>query len=274
MTRMHTMWKGSISFGLINVPVRVYKATESQNVRFRQLHKACKTPIQYQKSCPTCQVEVHSEDIVRGFEYAKGQFVVIEDEELEGLSKTRSQTLDIVHFAEQVEIDPAYYDNTYYLAPEANGRKAYALLAEALGSTSRIAVAKTVLRQNEQMACIRMKDGVLILQSLYWPDEVRQTAELPYVHQPPTVAAEELDMAIKLIDQLTRSFDASAFKDERREQVETLVAQKLEHIEPDEPAQTAASASADVVSLMDALQKSIKMTQPAVKRKRTSKKTS
>ncbi|GMA60894.1 Ku protein [Alicyclobacillus fastidiosus] len=269
---MHSMWKGSISFGLINVPVRMFKATESQGVRFRQLHKACKTPIQYHKTCPTCQVELKSEDIVRGFEYAKGQFVVIDDEELEALTKTRSQTLDIVHFAQAEEVDPVYYDNTYYLAPEANGRKAYALLADALGNTGRIAVATSVLRQNESMACIRMKDGVLILQTLFWPDEVRQTGELPFVHQPPAVAPEELEMAEKLIEQLSKPFDPAAFHDERREQVQKLVEQKLADADPEELAPAATAPAADVISLMDALQKSLKMAEPAVKRKRTTRK--
>ncbi|WAH39209.1 non-homologous end joining protein Ku [Alicyclobacillus dauci] len=268
------MWRGSISFGLINVPVRMFKATESQTVRFRQLHKACNTPIEYHKSCPTCQVEVKAEDIVKGFEYARGQFVVVEEDELAALTKTRSQTLDIVHFADQAEIDPVYYDNTYYLAPEANGRKAYALLSQALGDTDRIAVARTVLRNNESIACIRMKDGVLLLQTLYWPNEVRATAELPYVHQPPAVDDAELKMAIQLIDQLSRPFDPAAFHDERREQVETLVERKLKNLETVEPVQIAPAASADVINLMDALQKSIKMAQPAVKSKRGRKKKS
>ncbi|EPZ45671.1 Ku protein [Alicyclobacillus acidoterrestris] len=271
---MHSMWKGSISFGLINVPVRMFKATESQNVRFRQLHKVCKTPIQYHKTCPTCEVEVGTNDIVRGFEYAKGQFVVIEDEELEALTKARSQTLDIVHFTQAHEIDPVYYDNTYYLAPEANGRKAYTLLAEALGKTDRIAVATSVLRQNESMACIRMKDGVLILQTLFWPDEIRQTGELPFVHQPPEVSPDELEMAERLIEQLSKPFDPAAFHDERREQVQKLVEQKLEHANPEELAPAATTPAADVISLMDALQKSLKMAEPAVKRKRTSRKKS
>lgn len=271
---MHTMWKGSISFGLINVPVRMYKATESQNVRFRQLHKTCQTPIAYSKTCPHCDVEVKSEDIVKGFEYAKGQFVVIEDEELAHLTAERSQTLDIVHFASEHEVDPVYYDNTYYLAPESNGRKAYALLADALGATDRIAVATTVLRANESMACIRMKDGVLVLQTLYWPDEVRSTAELPYVAQKPEVAEAELDMAVQLIDQLSRPFDPAAFKDQRREQIEALVHQKLEHIDKTELPPSAAAASVDVINLMDALQKSIKMAQPALKKDRVRKKKS
>ncbi len=269
------MWKGSISFGLINVPVRMYKATESQSVRFRQLHKACKTPIQYQKTCPTCDIEVKAEDIVKGFEYAKGQFVVIEDDELESLNHERSQTLDIVHFTDAHEIDPVYYDNTYYLAPEQTGRKAYALLAQALGDTHKIAVARTVLRANEAMACIRMSDGVLIMQTLFWPNEVRSTSELPFVHQAPDVAEEELDMAVKLIQQLSKPFDPAQFKDERKDAVERLVEQKLAHMETTGEVEKPAAATADVISLMDALQKSIQMTKAEpLKGKGRKKKTS
>ncbi|MFD1674431.1 Ku protein [Alicyclobacillus fodiniaquatilis] len=272
---MHTMWKGSVSFGLINVPVRMYKATESKDVRFRTLHKTCQTPIQYHKICPTCEVEVKTEDLIRGFEYAKGQFVVIDDEELAELSKTRSDTLDIVYFTNSSEIDPVYYDKTYYLAPETNGRKAYALLAQALGDTQKIAVAKTVLRQSESLACVRMQNGVLIVQTLFWPDEVRETGELPYVNQAMEVAEAELDMAVKLIEQLSKPFDPDLFHDERRQQIEQLVEQKLQHIDTKQPAEAAQKASSDVVSLMDALQQSLKMTQSPVKgRKRSSKKTS
>lgn len=268
------MWKGSISFGLINVPVRMFKATESQSVHFRQLHKTCQTPIAYQKTCPTCNVEVRAEDIIKGFEYAKGQFVVVEEEELASLTKDRSDTLDIVHFCKASEIDPVYYDNTYYLAPESAGRKAYALLADALANTERIAVARTVLRANESMACIRMKDGVLILQTLFWPSEVRATAELPYVNQQQSVAQDELDIAVKLIEQLSRPFDPASFQDERRLQVEKLVETKLQNVERDAVAPVPATASADVVSLMDALQKSLKMAQPAVKKEKARKKKS
>lgn len=273
---MHTMWKGSISFGLINVPVRMYKATESQNVRFRQLHKTCQTPIAYKKICPTCDVEVKSEDIVKGFEYAKGQYVVIQDEELEGLNRERSQTLDIVHFTESKEIDPVYYDNTYYLAPEQSGRKAYALLTQALGDTNKIAVARTVLRAGEAMACIRMSDGVLVMQTLYWPSEVRSTAELPFVHQAPDVSGDELDMAVKLIEQLSRPFEPAEFVDERKEAVEQLVEGKLAHIDQADEVVKPASATADVVSLMDALQKSIQMTkaEPIKTKGKRTKKTS
>lgn len=271
---MHTMWKGSISFGLVSVPVRMYKATESQGVRFRQLHKTCQSPIQYVKRCPTCEVDLKPEDIVKGFEYARGQFVVIEDEELEATTKTRSQTLDIIHFTDALEIDPVYFDSTYYLAPEASGRKAYALLADAMGKSGRVAVAKTVLRQSESMALVRMKDNLLVVQTLFWPNEVRKTEELPFVHQPPEVSSEELEMALKLISELSRPFDADLYHDERLEQVQTIVSEKLEHVDPTEVRQGNRPQTGDVVSLMEALQKSINMAQPAVKPARKSRKKS
>ncbi|SDW83310.1 DNA end-binding protein Ku [Alicyclobacillus hesperidum] len=272
---MHTMWRGSISFGLVNVPVRMYKATESQSIHFRQLHKACKSPIAYQKRCPVCQVDVEATDIVKGFEYAKGQFVVVEEEELAALEKARSQTIDIVQFASATEIDPLYFDASYYLAPEANGRKAYALLVAALRDTSKVAIAKMVLRATEAMACIRVVDDTLVAHSLVWPQDIRSRAELPYAGDPVPVGEEELKVAVQLIDQLVKPFDPAQFIDERRLAIEQLVEQKRAQEDTVVQAPAAAPASADVISLMEALQKSIKMAQKSASdTKRKKRKTS
>ncbi|GMA55678.1 DNA end-binding protein Ku [Alicyclobacillus sacchari] len=258
---MHTMWRGSVSFGLVNVPVRMYKATESQSVHFRQLHKTCKSPIAYQKRCPICQVDVEPADIVKGFEYAKGQYVVVDEEELAALDKTRSQTIDIVQFTNAAEIDPIYFDASYYLAPEASGRKAYALLVAALRDTSKVAIARMVLRATETMACIRVVDETLVAHSLVWPQDIRSRAELPYAGDPVPVAEDELKVAVQLIDQLAKPFDPTQFVDERRAAIEQLVEQKRAHADAVIQTPATAPASADVISLMEALQKSIKMAQ-------------
>ncbi|MCL6637305.1 MAG: Ku protein, partial [Alicyclobacillus sp.] len=176
---MHTLWKGSLSFGLVNVPVRVFAATESKDIQFRYLHQVCKTPLEYQRVCPHCQRKVEWEEIVRGFEYAPHQFVVLDEDELASLKRHRSPTIDIIDFVELADIDPVYFEKSYYLAPENNGIKAYRLLEQAMLETHKIAIARTVLRSAETLTCIRAARGVLHLHTLFWPDEVRSIQELP-----------------------------------------------------------------------------------------------
>jgi len=268
---MHTMWKGSISFGLVNVPVRMFAATESKDIKFRYLHKTCKTPIQYTRTCPACQQTVEWSDMVRGFEYEPERFVLLDEEELNQTKKTRSQTIDISDFVLLSEIDPIYFDKTYYLAPETSGTKAYQLLRAAMRDTGKIAVAKTTLRNAQTLACLRTTEDALVMETLYWPDEVRSTETLPNVHQTADVTTQELDMAVTLINQLYAPFQADKYVDERRTSLEELIRAKIANEAPVASAQTKATA-ANIVDLMQALQESIKMTKPAVKktRKRTS----
>ncbi|SFV01083.1 Ku protein [Alicyclobacillus macrosporangiidus] len=268
---MHTMWKGSISFGLVNVPVRMFAATESKDVKFRYLHKACKTPIEYQRTCPTCNRPVPWEEIVRGFEYEPNRFVVLDEEDLQAVKKARSQTIDIVDFVELTEIDPVYYDRTYYLAPEASGVKAYRLLERAMRETGKIAIARTVLRNRETLACVRVHEGVILMETLFWPDEVRSTEELPNLHAEAAPSDREVEMAVTLVNQLSTRFEPEKYVDEHRNEVMALIERKIANEEVAQPA-AATRRAENIVDLMEALQESIRQTKP--KRPARKKKTS
>lgn len=270
---MHTMWKGSISFGLVNVPVRMFAATESKDVKFRYLHKTCKTPIQYTRTCPHCDKPVEWDEIVRGFEYAPDQFVVLDKEELETVQKKRSQTIDIVDFVQLAEIDPVYYDHTYYLAPETAGLKAYRLLETAMNETGKIAIARTVLRNTETLACIRVNNGVILMETLFWPDEVRATNELPNIQAESTVTDQELKMAVTLIEQLATTFEAEKYKDEHRTELMTMIQSKVANQQV-ATAPARAAKQDNIVDLMQALQESIQLTKPTKRTTRTRKKSS
>lgn len=153
---MHTMWKGSISFGLVNIPIRMFAATEDKDISFRYLHRECKTPIKYEKTCPVCKKEVSQDDLVRGYEYEPGRFVIIEDEELQSLQQSRGRAIEIMDFVDLREIDPIYFVKSYYLSPQETGEKAYNLLREAMKQTGRIAVAKITMRNKQSLAALRV----------------------------------------------------------------------------------------------------------------------
>jgi DNA end-binding protein Ku len=267
---MHTMWKGAISFGLVNVPVRMFAATESKDVKLRYLHKACKTPIQYTRTCPHCDKAVEWDEIVRGFEYAPNQFVILDKEEMESVQETRSQTIDIVDFVQLSEIDPVYYDKTYYLAPETSGLKAYRLLEQAMEETQKIAIARMVIRNSKTLACIRVANGVILMETLFWPDEVRSTNELPNIHSEANVTEQELKMAVTLIGQLATSFQPEKYVDEHRNEVMVMIERKVANQEV-ATAPAVAAKQENIMDLMKALQESLKATKPA---KRTTRKKS
>lgn len=153
---MRSMWKGAISFGLVSIPIKLYTATEDHAIHFRQLHKECKSPIKYEKICPVCNRPVSDEEIVRGYEYEPGKFVIIDDEDLERIPMPTVKTIDIVDFTDIGQIDPIYYDKTYFIVPEDIGTKPYVLLRDSMKETKRVAIAKVVIRSKQNLACIRV----------------------------------------------------------------------------------------------------------------------
>src|SRR5690606_17999698 len=159
------MWKGAISFGLVNIPVQLYAATEERAVRFNQLHKVCHTPVKYRKFCPTCGVEVQAEEIVRGFAYDADRYVIVEDEDLAALPLPTLRTIEILSFVRLSEIDPLQFEKAYYIEPQERADKAYGLLHRALSETGRIGVAKVALRIKESLAAVRSSDKMLVLRS-------------------------------------------------------------------------------------------------------------
>lgn len=255
---MHTVWTGAISFGLVTIPVKLHAATEDKGIKLRQIHKKCKMPIKQEKSCPACNIEnVDAKDIVKGYEYAKDRFVVITDAELEGLkSDIEEKAVDIVEFVKLKEIDPVYFDKTYYLAADTNGSKAYALLRESLSKSKKIGIAKITIRSKERLAAVRVLDDHLVLETLHFPDEVRSTVDLPQITNV-KLTAKEKEIALTLIEQLTAEFDPSKYHDEYRARLEKLIESKIPK---------RAEQPANVVNLMEAMEKSIASIQEQKKR--------
>jgi len=224
---MHTMWKGTISFGLVNIPVKMHAATENKDVKLRQLHKECHTPVKYEKVCPVCDKEVKNEDIVKAYEYAKNKFVVLDEEELEALREEQTdKAVEIVDFVKLTDIDPIYFEKSYYLSPNEGGSKAYGLLRNALKDTKKIGVAKMMIRSKEQLAVIRVYANTLVVETIHYPDEVRDVKEVPNVPGKVETVKKELDTAKMLIDQLTTKFEPEKYKDDYRTALLELIEEK------------------------------------------------
>ncbi len=258
---MHTMWKGSISFGLVNIPIKLHAATEDKDIKLRTLHKKCHSPIKYEKVCPNCEEEVKNEDIVKAYEYTKGKFVILDEEDLEKLRKeNEDKAVEIIDFVKMDQIDPIYFDKSYYMSPHEGGGKAYALLRKALEESQKVGIAKIVIRSKEQLAVIRIYRNTLVMETIHYPDEVRDVGEVPNVPAEDKIAEKELDTAILLIDQLTTDFQPEKFTDEYRNALLALIESKRMGKETVVPA--AREAATNVTDLMAALQASIDRTKP------------
>ena len=216
-----SIWKGVISFGMISIPVRLFPATQAKDISFNQLHKECNSRIKYKKWCPTCDREVADDEIVRGFQYEKDRYAVLTEEDLEKLPVASKHTIDLAAFVKAEEIDPVHYEKSYYLEPEEAGLKPYALLMRALEEKGVAGVAKIALRNRESLCVLRPSDGALVLDTLYYADEIR-TKEKPRIPEV-LVSKQELSMAHSLIDLLEEDFEPESFKDEYRSAVVGLV---------------------------------------------------
>ncbi|MBB6454796.1 DNA end-binding protein Ku [Salirhabdus euzebyi] len=264
---MHTMWKGTISFGLVNIPVKLHTATENKDIKLRQLHKECQSPIQYEKTCPVCEKEVKNEDIVKAYEYAKNKFVVLDEEELEKLQKEQAdKSVEIVDFVKLEEIDPIYFEKSYYLSPNEGGGKAYALLRRALQDTGKIGIAKMMIRSKEQLAIVRVYENTLIMETIHFPDEVRSVQNVPNVPAEDNIVEKELDTAKMLIEQLTTEFDPEKYTDEYRTALLDLIEEKKQN---DQVTTATEKPKPDnVTDLMEALQASLDRSKKVTKPKK------
>lgn len=255
---MHTVWKGSISFGLVNIPVRMFTATEERDIRFRQLHKECHTPIKYTKMCPHCEREVDASEIVRGYEYEKGHFVMIDDSDLEAITPDTRRAIEILDFVDLKEIDPIYFDKSYFLSPQETGEKAYALLRAAMEASGKIAVAQVTMRNRQSLAVIRLYEHCIMLETIYYPDEVRPVNQVPALPEATIPLAEnELKMATELIGNMTIAFDPAKYTDEYRSELQAMIEKKLEG---QEIATAPTVARTNVIDLMQALKESLEST--------------
>ncbi|MCH5585486.1 Ku protein [Shimazuella sp. AN120528] len=251
---MHTMWKGSISFGLVNIPVKMYAATEEKPVRFRSLHKECQTPIKMERTCPKCKKEVPWSEVVKGYEYQEDRFVVMEKEELEKLLPDQGKTIEILDFVDLKEIDPIYYQKTYYLGAQDAKSKAYALLRKALQDSQKIAIAQITIRSKQTLAVVRVYRDCLVMETIFYPDEVRDVGLVPDVPQDLQLNEKEVMMANQLIEQLTTAFDPSKYQDEYRLALEEVIEKK---IQGEEIVEVKEVRDEKVVDLMEALKASL-----------------
>jgi DNA end-binding protein Ku len=252
---MRSMWKGGISFGLVMIPVRLYAATEQKDISFRQVHRADGGRIKFKRVCSICGEEVAYEDVAKGYELPTGDIVVLDDDDLADLPLPSTKSIEVLHFAPAEQLDPILYNRSYYVEPEAPGARAYMLLRDALEQSGRIAVAQVALRQRESLATLRSRDGVLVLETLLWPDEIRP-AVFPFMQQEIEVRPQELTMAASLIDSMTSDFDPDAHHDGYREALVEVVEAKVQGTELAQPDKVEIAAS-ESTSLADALRASL-----------------
>lgn len=250
------IWKGAINFGLVTIPVGLYTATDKKTPKFKQLRKTDHSPIRYKRVAEADGQEVTWDDIVKGYEFEKDRYVVFTDEELAAANPAGNKLIDVVQFVDESEIDPMMYKSTYFLAPEKTGIKAYRILEQALSEKGRVGVAKVSIREKQQLATLRAKDGVIVMETMFWPDEIRQ-AEFEELDAEIEIRPEEVEMAATLIDNLTRPFVAEEYVDRSRETIEELAAKKVageEIVAPTAPEPT------KVVDLLEALKASVEAT--------------
>ncbi len=250
---MRAIWKGAVSFGLVSVPVKLYSATESHDVSFRQVHAKDGGRIKYQRVCAIDGEEVAYADIAKGYETEDGEMVILSDEDMADLPSTSSREIAVEKFVPSEQIDPMLFEKSYYLEPEKSGAKPYALLRQALVDADRMAVVTVALRQRTAVAVLRVRDDVIVLQTMMWPDEVR---EPDFKIEVGEIKDAEVKMAHMLVETLAGDFDASEFEDDYAGAVQELVKTKIEGGEV-KRTPTATKSSGEVVDLLAALQKSV-----------------
>jgi DNA end-binding protein Ku len=257
---MRTIWNGSINFGLVNIPAGLAVAQQRKDIAFRTLHKECGTPIKQKRFCPLHERDVEADELAKGWEFSKGQFVIVEESDLESVALERSHSIDIVKFVSIDEVDPIYFDRTYYLAPASAPaqRRPYVLLLKAMQEANVGAIGKFVLWGKENLCLIRPLGDSLALETLFFAEDIRSRAEVEEAVDETTVQDPELDMARQLVDSLVGEFDPEEFENEYRRELRAMLEAKLagEEIKRPEPV-----AEAPVIDLMDALKQSVAQAQ-------------
>lgn len=248
---------GTISFGLVSIPVRLYVATSSESLSFNMLHEPCRSRIKQQLFCPTCERVVERSETVKGYQFSKDQYVLFADEELKALEAAANRSIDIQEFVPLAKVDPVYFENAHYLGPEKGAEKAYRLLVQSMHDTGKVAVAQWTSHGKEHIVLIRALDAGLVMHALYYADEVRSLADITDGAEAPPARPAEVDLARKLIDQLSNDeFRPEAYHDAHRGRVQALVEQKIAGQEVAEPPDSV-TPRAQVIDLMDALKESL-----------------
>ncbi len=252
---MRAIWKGAVSFGLVNVPVRLYSATENHDVQFRQVHRTDGGRIRYKRFCSIDGEEVAYDDIAKGYETEDGEMVILTDEEMAGLPTRSSKEISVEKFVPEDQIDPMLLDKSYYLEPDKSATKPYVLLREALETQGRMAVVTVAIRTRMTMAVLRVREGVIVMQTMLWPDEIR-SADFAAVDEAGEASEKEMAMARLLIDELAGDYDADEFEDDYAIAVQDLVRSKIEGGEVRAP-ETEEEEGGEVVDLLAALAQSV-----------------
>jgi DNA end-binding protein Ku len=259
---MRAIWKGAVSFGLVSVPVRVFSATQEHDIRFHQVHAEDGGRIKMKRTCSIDGEEVAYDQLAKGYESPDGRLVILTDEDFENLPLSSSREIDVIEFVPAEQVDPILFNKTYYLEPEARASKPYQLLREALTATDRMAVVKVALRQRETLAVLRVREKVIVMQTLLWPDEVR-AAEFDVLETDVDVRPQELAMAQSLVESLAGDFEPDQFEDSYTKALTDLVEAKLEGAEPAPAAAEDSGETGEVVDLLTALQRSVERARQA-----------
>ncbi len=248
-----SIWKGHITFGLVSIPVRLFAAARGERMSFNQLHKECHSRIRQPLFCPTCNRQVERSEIVKGYEYEKEQYVLVDDKELEKIAPPSASTMEILEFVRVADVDPVFFDASYYVVPEEAGRKAYYLLVCTMEESGHAAVARLTMHQREFTVVIRPRRNGLTLHTIFYPNEVRAVAEYGQETKM-DVTQQELQLAEKLVESLAAEFQPEKYKDQYQDRLKTLIDAKLAGREV---AEVAKPQLAPVIDLMDALKKSL-----------------
>jgi DNA end-binding protein Ku len=252
---MRSIWRGAVSFGLVSIGVKLYSATEDKDIRFHQVHAADGGRIKYKRVCSIDGEEVEYSDIAKGYELPDGQVVILTDEDFEQLPLSTRREIEVLEFVDQDEIDPIHYEKTYYLEPDGPAVRPYVLLRDALENAGQVAITKIAIRQRESLAAMRVLDGVLVLHTMRWPDEIRRP-DFAFLDEDVTVRPQELQMAEALIGSMSGKFDPTEFTDDYREAMTALLEAKQSGGEVQQVPETADTGGA-VVDLMSALRRSV-----------------
>jgi DNA end-binding protein Ku len=253
---MRSIWKGSVSFGLVVIPVKMYTATEEKDVSFHQVRRSDGSRIRYRRVAEADGEEVTYADIAKGYQMPDGQTVVLTDEDFADLPLTTTRAVDVLQFVPMDQLDPIYFAKSYYLEPDKAATKAYVLLRDALAASGMVGVVKVALRSREQLAALRVRDDVLVLETMLWPDEVR-TPDFAFLGEDVTARPQELQMAESLISSMAGDFDPSQFHDEYRAALQAVIDAKVEGREVVDAPSAATSKPGNVVDLMAALRASV-----------------
>jgi len=252
---MRSIWKGAISFGLVTIPIKLYTATEERDVSFHQVHREDGGRIRYKRTCSVDGEEVAYADIAKGYELPSGETVILTDEDFADLPLTTSRSVDVLEFVPLEQVDPIYFAKSYYVEPDKTAAKPYVLLREALEQSGKVALVKVAIRSREALATLRVRDGVLVLETMVWPDEVR-TPDFGFLDDDIEVRPQELAMAESLIESMTGDFDPSQYSDNYREALQAVISAKIEGHEVVTPEEERPAPSG-VVDLMAALRASV-----------------